>query len=233
MVLKKDEPADQLTIVDEWDKGFTWRAHPDADFQRTSHAIRVDDGIWIIDPMDAAGLDEKLIDLGTPAGVVMLSSIHRRHVDRIAQRHNVDVYVPDWFDEASREFDAPVSLITDSLVSTGFELLNLREKPWRQGAALYHPERKTLVVSDSLATTLFSKKEGRLELFPPARINPSYHPLRNLEVDRLLLSHGDPITEDATLQLERALNQEYRGTAAAILTNLPTFARLMVTSLRE
>lgn len=233
MVLRKDDRGDSVTVVREWGSGFTWQAHPDAAMQRTSQAIRVGNGIWLVDPMDADGLDEKLAELGEIAGVVMLGSHHQRHADELAQRHEVAVHAPDWFAESARDFDAPVELMTDQLNETGFELLNLRAKPWRQEGGLYHPERKTLVVSDTLMTTFLTAEEGRPELFPPARLAPTYQPLRDLEVERLLVSHGAPVFEDVEDQIERALNQEYRGTVAALLDFFPVAARLIVLSLRR
>lgn len=232
MPLRKDATGDDLNILKEWDHGFTWMAHPDADLRRSSQAIEVDKNVWLVDPLDAVGLDDKLADLGGVVGVVVLGSHHERHADRLARRHGVAVHVPEWFRASGRNFEAPVKDISNGLNDTGFELLFLRDNAFRQEGALYHPARKTLIVSDTLMTALFSSKPGRPELFPPARIRPSYDALRGLEVDRLLLSHGEPVFEDVEVKIERALDQEYRSTLAAFGDLAPVMARFAVVVLR-
>lgn len=233
MPLRKTEPGTDLHVLKEWNHGFTWMAHPKADLQRASQAIEVDGEVWLIDPLDAAGLDDELLTLGDVAGVVVLGSHHERHAGRLARRHGVAVHVPEWFRSGGRDFDAEVEDIRDELDETGFELLFLRNNAFRQEGALYHPDRKTLVVSDTLMTALFSSKPGRPELFPPARIRPTYDVLRGLEVDRMLLSHGEPVFEDVEAKIERALDREYRSTLAAFVDLAPVMARFAVAVLRD
>lgn len=233
MPIRKTEPGTELHVLKEWDQGFTWMAHPEADLQRASQAIEVDGKIWLVDPLDTAGLDDKLRTLGEVAGVVVLGSHHERHADRLARRHGVAIHVPEWFSWGGRDFDARVEDIRDELDATGFELLFLRDNAFRQEGALYHPDRRTLVVSDTLMTALFSSKQGRPELFPPARIRPTYDALRDLDVERMLLSHGEPVFEDVEAKIERALDREYRSTLAAFVDIAPFMARFAVAVLRD
>lgn len=233
MPLRKDAPGADLNILKEWEHGFTWMAHPDEDLQRSSQAIEVSGDVWLVDAMDADGLDKRLADLGEVAGVVMLGNHHERHMDRIAQRHDVAVHVPEWFHDSSLDFDAPVVRFDSELGETGFELLFLRDNFFRQEGALYHSERKTLVVSDTLMSAVFTAEPGRVELFPPARLVPTYDALRGLEVDRLLLSHGDPVFDDVEDQIDRALAQEYRSTFSAVIGSVPFFARFALLVMRR
>lgn len=232
MTLRNNDPGTDLHILKEWEHGFTWMAHPEADLQRSSQAIEVNGDVWLVDPLDAANIDDKLADLGEVVGVVVLGSHHERHADRLARRHGVAVHVPEWFRASGRAFEAPVEDISNELDETGFELLFLRDNAFRQEGALYHPVRKTLVVSDTLMTALFTSKPGRPELFPPARIRPTYDALRGLEVDRMLLSHGVPVFDDVEAKIERALNQEYRSTLAAFVDLTPVMARFALVVLR-
>ena len=68
--LKTSGPGRDPTVVDRWDSGLGWIAHPEERIQRASHAIESEDGAWLIDPVDAAGLDELLADVVHPSGGV-------------------------------------------------------------------------------------------------------------------------------------------------------------------
>lgn len=230
MAFRVTTPADQVTVLNRWEHGLTWMAHPHAQMQRASHAL-IDDGeVWLLDPLDGKDLDETLADLGTVAGVVLLGSEHHRHADRLAARHDVAIHLPEWFEPDAKEFDAPVVEFTDALADTEFEAIKLKESFWQE-AGLYHPDRRTLAVSDTFMTALFSSQAGRVELFPPARFNPPYEAVQDLNVRRLLVGHGDPVFEDATTQIERALAMEYRSTPTAIITSLPILAKIIRTQL--
>jgi hypothetical protein len=163
MALKHDKPGEEVAVVHRWEHGLTWMAHPDERMRRASHALAVDGEVWLVDPLDADGLDEELTTLGTVAGVVVLTNSHGRHADRLAQRHDVAIHVPACFDEDGHpvsDFDAPVEVIVEELADTGFELVWEKDgRGWKEGA-LYHPGRGTLVVPDTLLTALFTREEA-------------------------------------------------------------------------
>lgn len=231
MPLKDDEPGEQVTVVGRWEGGLTWMTHPEAKFRRASHAIVVDEDVWLVDPLDANGLDEELARLGTVAGVVVLSNQHERHADRLAERHSVSIHIPGWFDDPTTGFDARVEPFADELDDTGFELVANIDRFWQEGV-LYHPERKTLVVGDALMTALFVGEEGRLELFFPLRRSPPRWELSSLDVDRVLVGHGVPVIDKADVALEKALAMEHRGTVSAYIRNVPTVSRIVFNILR-
>src|SRR6056297_3072434 len=83
-----------------------WLAHPEEGGRRASHAIRGDDGVWIVDPLDAAGLDEELDRLGEVAGVAVLANYHARDAGEIAARHDLPVHVPSRFQRVAERIDA-------------------------------------------------------------------------------------------------------------------------------
>ena len=98
-----------LREIDRYDGGVGWIAYPDEDMQRASHAVVGENGgVWVVDPVDAAGLDELLAEYGEVAGVVVLLDRHKRDAAAIATRHDVSVYVPDFMDAVAQELDAPV-----------------------------------------------------------------------------------------------------------------------------
>ncbi len=145
MPLKNDDPGDAVTVVHRWETGLTWMAHTEPQMQRASHALVDDEDVWLVDPLDAAELDEELAALGTVAGVVVLDSQHGRHADRLADRHDVAIHVPGFFPPDSDPvsgFDTPVEFFDGQLADTGFELAWEKTNPrlqWYEGA-LYHPE---------------------------------------------------------------------------------------------
>lgn len=56
MPVYKRSPATDIEILHQWDGGCSWLAHPDEEGSRASHAVTADDGVWVIDPVDAPDL---------------------------------------------------------------------------------------------------------------------------------------------------------------------------------
>lgn len=230
MAFRITTPAEEISVIKRWDGGLTWMAHPEAQMQRASHALVVDDDVWLVDPLDGADLDDELERLGTVRGVAVLGSEHHRHVDRLAAHHDVPIHLPAWFEESAKDYDAEVIQFSDELADTGFEAINLKEGFWQE-AGLYHPDRRTLAVSDTFMTALFSGQKGRVELFPPARLDPPVEALDELTVDRLLVGHGEPVFENAQERMEQALRMEHRSTAGAIILNIPILVKIINTQM--
>src|SRR5699024_3715660 len=80
----KDTGRTDLVTIDRFDGGVGWLAHPDERMQRASHALSTDDGVWLVDPVDADGLDDLLAEEGDVAGVVILLDRHKRDAARLA-----------------------------------------------------------------------------------------------------------------------------------------------------
>lgn len=231
MPLKSPGPGEEPTVVNRWEGGMTWMAHPDEDMQRASHALTIDEEIWLVDPLDARGLDDELDQLGTVAGVVVLTNSHGRHADRLAERHDVSVHVPACFGDAASSFEAPVVTFDDELADTGFRLVWEKDgKGWKEGA-LYHPDRGTLVVPDALGTGLFA--DGNLEVFPLFQWSPPRTALGDLNVQRVLVGHGEPVTQNASSALEAALSTTRAGAASSVVRAVPTFARIAYGEVRS
>lgn len=222
--VKGEGPGDEPAIIRRWEGGLTWMAHPNELLQRASHALVVDADVWLVDPVDAEGLDDELAARGSVSGVVVLSSEHVRHADRLANRHHVSVHVPTWFDDPASAFDAPVETFEDELDETGFELVWLTDRFWQEGA-LYHSERKTLVVEDMLATALFTARGERLGVVPFFRFSPPREQLGDLLVERILVGHGAGIFVNAQSALEEALTVSLPRTVSSIARSVPVFVR--------
>src|SRR6187200_539447 len=94
------EPAHGVTIRDETDAGFGWIADAPAWMERASHALAADGRVWLVDPVDFTGLDERVAALGEPRAVLQLLGWHARDCGTVAARHGVPhlvlpVVVPD------------------------------------------------------------------------------------------------------------------------------------------
>lgn len=201
MPFKATGEADAPTVVDRWEGGFGWQVHPEETMQRTSHAIATDAGVWIVDPVDAPGVDDLVADLGSVAGVVVLLDRHQRDADEVASRYDVPVYLPGYVD---RDFDAPVERVGVRLPETDVRLVHSVDLPFWQEAALFDSE--TLVVADALGTTeYFVVGPERVGVHPMLRPFPPTA-LRDLTPTRIVTGHGAGVFEDAEYELARAID---------------------------
>jgi hypothetical protein len=214
--------------------GFTWVAHPGEGMRRASHALAVDGDVWVVEPVDAAGLDDMLADLGTVAGVVVLADYHRRDAPTVARRLDVPVVLPPSVEDLRSGVESAVSTFEESLAAAGFEALPLYGgRPWSE-AALYHPPSRTLVATEALVTAPdLTAPDERLAVSPYARLLPPRGPLSGLDVDRVLVGHGAPVLEDADAALAAALEGAEWGAPRAIVGNLPYLVRAVSVALRD
>jgi hypothetical protein len=156
------------------DAGASWLAG-DVLF-KASHAL-VDDGrVWLVDPVDAGDALERVRALGEPAGVLQLLDRHNRDNAAVAERLGV-----------------PLHKVPDVLPGTPFSLLNLDfGRGWRE-RALWWPDRRTLVVPESIGTAPpFAVGRGPAGVHPFRRLAPPTS-LRPFVPEHLLVGHGAPL----------------------------------------
>lgn len=183
--------------------------------QRASHAIDFGDGVWIVDPVEAPGIDEKIEELGTVKGVAVLLDRHERDAAAFASRFDVPVYHPPYVD---REFEAPTEFLGATLPEESVEVIQTLDWPgWKEGALF---DGETLLVADVLGNaSYFTAGNERLGVHPMVRISPPQK-LRRLTPDRILVGHGPGIGEDATRALDRALDGARKRLPQAWLNGL-------------
>lgn len=167
-----------LTSHDGW--GLSWVAAEPAFMQRGSHAVRGDGGVWLFDPVDGDGLDEAIAGLGTVRGVVQLVDRHPRDCAVLAQRYGVPLHrVPK-----------------DGVPGLAAEPIVLHDRPWWREVAFWLPERRALVVGESVGTAPYFVMDGdRLGLHPLARIDPP-EALLGRDPGHLLPGHGEALSGD-------------------------------------
>ncbi|MFP8951833.1 hypothetical protein ACLI4Z_02500 [Natrialbaceae archaeon A-arb3/5] len=211
MTFRVDERANEFAEVDRYENGVGWIAHPDERMQRASHALVVDGEVWVVDPVDADGLDELLAEYGDVTGVVVLLDRHTRDAEAIANRHNVPVFLPRFFEGVTEEIDAPVARFSDELSDTGIEAHTLVDSRFWREAALYNPDDGTLIVPESLGTSAyFLARNERLGVHPMRRLVPPRDELGGFAPERILVGHGAGITDRAPAALEDALSGSRR-----------------------
>jgi len=217
-----------------WSGGVTWIAHPGERMRRASHALIDDGDVWLVEPVDAEGLDAVVADFGEVAGVVVLAAYHRRDAAAVARRHDVAVHLPAALAGLADDLDAPVETFAGALGSTGYEPVTVYDGvPWAE-AALYHPDDRTLVVTEALvASDQLTGTGERLAVMPYVRLLPPRGALSGLVVDRVLVGHGEPVLSDADAALETALADARRGAPGYYLRNVPYLVRAAAVALRD
>jgi hypothetical protein len=162
-----------IRFVDELEHGFGWIE--EETFARTSHALAVDGRVWVLDPIEGDGVEERIRALGEPAGVVLLLDRHRRDGESFASRLGV-----------------PLHDVPRELPGTPFELLPvLRSRFWRE-SALWWPDARVLVCADALGTLPFFRAGGeRVGVHPFLRLLRPPRRLRGLGPEHLLVGHGE------------------------------------------
>ncbi len=121
-----------------------------------SHALLADAGVWIVDPTEGEGIEERIRALGEPAGVLQLLDRHNRACAAYAERLGVPHHrVP--FDGVGPFETVPI----------------VRRKRWQE-VALWWPERRVLVTADALGTVAhyFTLGGERLGVHPLLRLTP-------------------------------------------------------------
>lgn len=219
MPLKKTEPATEYEEIDRWDGGVGWIAHPNEAMLRASHALATDEGVWVVDPVNADGIDDLIAEFGDVAGVAVLLNRHYRDADTIARRHDVPVSVPSWFDQIP-DLDAPLKRFDDRLPGTDYHVLTVGDTFRWEEAALYDDADGTLVVSESVGNAPYFTTPGeRLGVHPVRRLLPP-SALRGLHSERVLVSHGRGVTDGAARALADAIGGSRRRTPKLYAQNL-------------
>jgi hypothetical protein len=217
MPMKGGSP--DLRVVGRFDAGLTWEAYPEEEMRRASHALAVDDEAWVVDPVDAPGLDDLLAEVGEAgvAGVVVGLDRHKRDAATVARRHDAPVYVPDWMSGVVEDLgEVDVERFGRQLADTGFETLTVRDSsipPWQE-VGLFDGE--TLVVPEAVGTApYYVARDERLGVHPMLRPVPPTRALSGLEPTRVLVGHGAPVLSEATPALRAALANARRNLPAA------------------
>ena len=217
------------------DGGLGWLAHPDEAGQRASHALVGDDGhLWILDPLEAPGIDAEIESVGEVAGVAVCSAYHTRDAAAFARRFDVPVYVPSWIDRVADRLPPDVSLerVDDEIGTSGFRIREVSPLPGWGEAIAYRRSDATLYVPELLGTAPpYLTGDDRLAVYMLARLAPPTAPFAGLAPERILLGHGTGVFTDATAALAEAFETARRRFPRALVTNGSTQLRALTDAL--
>lgn len=196
-----------VTFCDEASWGFGWIAADPPWMQRTSHALLAGDGVWLVDPVDFPGLDDRVRALGRPAGVIQLLDRHGRDCAPVSAR----LGVPIWITPAA-------------VPGSPFEVIEVkRARRWRE-SALWWPQQRVLIVADAVGTVRYFRAPGEaLGVHPLLRLTPP-RILCDYEPEHVLVGHGPGIHEDAAIALHVAIRRA-RVDALRVIPRLVTYNR--------
>lgn len=227
-------PAPDLQVIDRWTDGVGWLAHPREEGRRASHAINADDGVWVIDPIDAPGIDELLEEFGDVAGVAVLSSHHARDAGAIANRLDVAVHIPRWMDRVAERVDAPIERYESTFGDSGFEIYRFDPLSLWQEVVAYREDDGTLIIPDLLASGPgYTVNSERIGVVLSHRLFPPRETLGELDPERILFGHGEGVFEDASAALDDALAGARKRFPRALVSQLGTNIRLLVAAMKD
>ena len=142
--------------------------------ERACHVLRLDGKVWIVDPTDVPGLDERIAAVGEPAGVLQLLDRHDRDCAELAARHSIPHHrLP--FDGIEGTGSRPVTVI--------------RNKLWNE-IAIWSAAEKALIVPEAVGTArYFCAGDESVGIHPMLRLLPPRR-LADFAPDHLLTGHG-------------------------------------------
>jgi len=166
-------------FCDETDWGFGWI---DADrMQRTSHTLLAGGRVWIVDPVEADGVEDRIRALGEPGGVIQLLDRHSRACAAFASRLGVPHHV------------VPLG----RLDGVPFEFLLVRKGRFWKETALWWDEERVLCVADALGTIPpFCAPGEVLGIHPLLRPIPPRKRLGGVSPRHVLCGHGEGVHGD-------------------------------------
>ncbi|MFT4048828.1 MAG: hypothetical protein QM648_03225 [Solirubrobacterales bacterium] len=197
---------EEASIFDEFEFGASWTQNES--MERCSHALIANSRAWLIDPVDSAGDVERAVGDAEPAGVIQLLDRHNRDCAGVAERLGV-----------------PHLRLPHELGGSPFEVFSVINRPkWRE-VGLWWPERRALVVSESLGTSAaFAVGDTGVMVHPLVRLVPPTAPRRYPRAEHLLPGHGRPLhAPDTGARVARALGHARRDIPRMLL-RLPSIA---------
>jgi hypothetical protein len=181
----------------EWHPG-EWGA------QVASFALDAGDVLLLVDPLVP---DEGFLDplVHGPVAILITIPYHTRSAELLSERHGARIYGHPAV--AKRLSKAAVEPIGGELPGGA----RAHKIPRRSETPIHLPSHQALAFGDALVTT----PEGELRMWTTSRgrdawyrdtFAPGLEPLRGLDLERILVTHGEPVLEGGSAALEAALS---------------------------
>jgi hypothetical protein len=199
----------EVRFVDEFEGSVGWTPAEPELRQRTSHAVASGGRVWIVDPLDGIGIDERIRTLGEPAAVIQLLDRHNRDCRAVAARLGVPLHVTPFAGVEGAPFDT----------------VQVLDVPGWHEAALWFQAERILACADAVGSASYFRARGeRIGVHPLLRLRPP-KALARFEPRQLLLGHGEGLSgEEAARALQTALRTARRRIPSWLL-GLPQSSR--------
>ena len=197
------------------DRGsFAWLLGPSDPQTRASSAVMVNSGTFLVDPVDADGLDELLAKLPRVIGIVTLLDRHGRDAASIAARLGAPRLIPRALGGQGVGIDG----VEERVV--------FASRRWHE-ALLWVPEQRLLVCAEVLGTAPWdlARAGDPLGLHPFARPWPPRRAFEGINPDVIAVGHGPPLTDNAAEAMRRVLGGARRQLPRAWLRLVPEAIR--------
>jgi hypothetical protein len=192
-------------LFEQHELGLSWLVDSSETMERACHAVRLDGKVWIVDPTDVPGLDERMGAVGEPAGVLQLLDRHDRDSAELAERYGVPHH----------------RLPFEGIEGTTLEAVSvIRNKLWNE-VAIWSPADRALIVPEAVGTARYFRAGGEaVGIHPMLRMLPPNR-LRDYEPEHLLTGHGTGMHgPDTAAALRDALSGSRRRTPQAAFSIL-------------
>ncbi|HET9741076.1 MAG TPA: MBL fold metallo-hydrolase [Solirubrobacteraceae bacterium] len=188
----------------EWHPG-EWGA------EVASFAVDAGDAVLLVDPLlpdDDAEVLERLDALG-PAAILVTIPYHARSSEALAERYGAPIHGHPAVAKRLRDGSRLEPLDALPGGARAFPI----GKPRRHETPIHLPSHRALAFGDAIVTT----PEGDLRIWHTDRVDdararwyrerfvPTLEPLRELDLERILVTHGEPVLHDGSAALEDAL----------------------------
>lgn len=159
---------------EDHDLGLSWMPDTGEMMQRACHAVRLGGRVWIVDPVDVPGLDERIAAVGEPVGVLQLLDRHDRDCAGVAERFGVPHH----------------RIPFDGVDGAPFETVAvIRQRLWKE-VAVWAAEERALIVPEAVGTSpSFRSGDEAIGIHPLLRLLPPRR-LAAYEPEHLLTGHG-------------------------------------------
>lgn len=193
---------------EEHELGFSWLADAGEVMQRASHALRLGDErrLWIVDPVDVPGLDERIGELAGSdpvAGVLQLLDRHNRDCALLAERLGSELH----------------RIPFGGIAGSGLEPVKVVDNRFWKEVAIHSPADRALIVPEAMGTApYFRAGSERVGVHPMLRLTPPRR-LAAFEPEHLLTGHGTGMHGDGTAAaLRDALDASRRRIPEAVVS---------------
>ena len=181
-----------------------------------SFAVRAGGEGLLIDPLlssDAYFLDE-LFEGAERVSILVTIGYHARSSAELASRFDARIYGPKGVVSRLGDGSAFTAIQPGDELPAGARSFAIG-KPRRGEQPLYLPSHQALVFGDAvveeggeLRVWTQDRVDEKVRRFYRERFNPTLRPLLELEVERVLVTHGEPVLSGGRAALRRALDAD-------------------------